>query len=177
MNSQQNLLTRKQVAATLGVCLPMVDKLIKAGRLPICRFGRAIRVRQTDLSRLTTPVPSIECRDGDRRFHLTQVEWDAIQKYGYRLGCTIKGMHLAEGDYLYGTSVRSLLDVLKRTRAFEIKSGGLPGTDENALASVFGSNARLDDFLSFLAGVRINDHDRPALLVAKTYAPAALMNV
>ena len=45
-------LTTEQVAARLGVTVRRVQALVKSGRLPAERFGRAIVIRESDLSKV-----------------------------------------------------------------------------------------------------------------------------
>ena len=42
-------LTTKEVAERLGITVPRVHALIKAGRLPVQRFGRAYMIKESDL--------------------------------------------------------------------------------------------------------------------------------
>jgi excisionase family DNA binding protein len=41
--------TVKQAAARYAVSVQLIAKLIKTGRLPACRLGRAIRIKLSDL--------------------------------------------------------------------------------------------------------------------------------
>jgi excisionase family DNA binding protein len=46
---RMNQLTTKEVAERLGITVPRVHALIKAGRLPVQRFGRAYMIKEGDL--------------------------------------------------------------------------------------------------------------------------------
>jgi excisionase family DNA binding protein len=45
-----NQLTAQQVAERLGVTVRRVQAMVKDGRLPATRFGRALVIRESDLS-------------------------------------------------------------------------------------------------------------------------------
>ena len=47
------LLTRAAAARVLSVSLPIVDRLIRAGHLRVLRLGRAVRVPEDELRRLS----------------------------------------------------------------------------------------------------------------------------
>lgn len=44
-----NYLTTEQVAEQLGISIRRVQAMVKAGRLPAERFGRALMIREGDL--------------------------------------------------------------------------------------------------------------------------------
>jgi excisionase family DNA binding protein len=54
-----DLLTRSEVARYLRVSDRTVSRLIRAGKLPAARIGRAVRIRQSDLLDLLNEKPSI----------------------------------------------------------------------------------------------------------------------
>lgn len=53
------LLTRADVARYLRVCDRTVSRLIRTGRLPASRIGRAVRIRHSDLLDMLDGRPSI----------------------------------------------------------------------------------------------------------------------
>jgi excisionase family DNA binding protein len=52
-----NELTAQQVAERLGVTVRRVQAMVKDGRLPASRFGRAIVIRESDLSLVADRTP------------------------------------------------------------------------------------------------------------------------
>jgi excisionase family DNA binding protein len=54
-----DLLTRAEVARYLRVSDRTVSRLIRAGKLPPARIGRAVRIRQSDLLEMLNGKPSI----------------------------------------------------------------------------------------------------------------------
>lgn len=54
-----DLLTRTEVAQYLRVSDRTVSRLIRTGKLPASRIGRAVRIRQSDLLNLLDGKPSI----------------------------------------------------------------------------------------------------------------------
>ena len=54
-----DLLTRAEVARYLRVSDRTVSRLIRAGKLPAARIGRAVRIRQSDLFDMLDIKPSI----------------------------------------------------------------------------------------------------------------------
>jgi excisionase family DNA binding protein len=54
-----DLLTRAEVAGYLRVSDRTVSRLIRAGKLPAARIGRAVRIRQSDLFDMLDIKPSI----------------------------------------------------------------------------------------------------------------------
>ncbi len=52
-----NELTAQQVAERLGVTVRRVQAMIKDGRLPASRFGRAHVIRESDLSLVANRTP------------------------------------------------------------------------------------------------------------------------
>ena len=54
-----DLLTKAEVAQYLRVSDRTVSRLIRAGKLPAARIGRAVRIRQSDLLDLLNEKPSI----------------------------------------------------------------------------------------------------------------------
>jgi len=54
-----NLMTRTEVARYLRVSDRTVSRLIRTGKLPASRIGRAVRIRQSDLLDLLNEKPSI----------------------------------------------------------------------------------------------------------------------
>ena len=54
-----DLLTRAEVAQYLRVSDRTVSRLIRAGKLPAARIGRAVRIRQSDLLDILNEKPSI----------------------------------------------------------------------------------------------------------------------
>jgi len=53
-----DLLTRAEVAQYLRVSDRTVSRLIRAGKLPAARIGRAVRIRQSDLLEMLNEKPS-----------------------------------------------------------------------------------------------------------------------
>jgi excisionase family DNA binding protein len=54
-----DLLTRAEVAQYLRVSDRTVSRLIRKGKLPALRIGRAVRIRQSDLLEMLNGKPSI----------------------------------------------------------------------------------------------------------------------
>ena len=54
-----DLLTRTEVARYLRVSDRTVSRLIRTGKLPAARIGRAVRIRQSDLLNMLNGKPSI----------------------------------------------------------------------------------------------------------------------
>ena len=54
-----DLLTRAEVARYLRVSDRTVSRLIRAGKLPAARIGRAVRIRHADLLNMLNGKPSI----------------------------------------------------------------------------------------------------------------------
>ena len=54
-----DLLTRAEVARYLRVSDRTVSRLIRTGKLPAARIGRAVRIRQSDLLEMLNGKPSI----------------------------------------------------------------------------------------------------------------------
>jgi excisionase family DNA binding protein len=54
-----DLLTRSEVARYLRVSDRTVSRLIRAGKLPAARIGRAVRIRHADLLEMLNVKPSI----------------------------------------------------------------------------------------------------------------------
>jgi excisionase family DNA binding protein len=54
-----DLLTRSEVARYLRVSDRTVSRLIRAGKLPAARIGRAVRIRHADLLEMLNGKPSI----------------------------------------------------------------------------------------------------------------------
>ena len=54
-----DLLTRAEVARYLRVSDRTVSRLIRAGKLPASRIGRAVRIRQSDLLNMLNGKPCI----------------------------------------------------------------------------------------------------------------------
>ncbi len=52
-----NELTAQQVAERLGVTVRRVQAMVKTGRLPASRFGRALVIRESDLSLVADRTP------------------------------------------------------------------------------------------------------------------------
>lgn len=52
MRKLEPLLTKKEVAKLLGMSTKSVDKLIKNGKLPVVKFGRAHRFLPLDVKKL-----------------------------------------------------------------------------------------------------------------------------
>ncbi len=52
-----NQLTAQQVAERLGVTVRRVQAMVKDGRLPATRFGRALVIRESDLSLVQHRAP------------------------------------------------------------------------------------------------------------------------
>jgi len=52
-----NELTAQQVAERLGVTVRRVQAMVKDGRLPASRFGRAIVIRESDLALVINRTP------------------------------------------------------------------------------------------------------------------------
>lgn len=51
------LLTRAQVAETLALSIPSIDRLVASRRLRALRIGRAIRIRATEVERFLRQLP------------------------------------------------------------------------------------------------------------------------
>ena len=62
-----DLLTRAEVARYLRVSDRTVSRLIRAGKLPAARIGRAVRIRHADLLNMLNGKPSISDGLGDCR--------------------------------------------------------------------------------------------------------------
>ena len=58
-DATDDLLTRAEVARYLRVSDRTVSRLIRTGKLPAARIGRAVRVRQSDLLEMLNRKPSI----------------------------------------------------------------------------------------------------------------------
>lgn len=58
-DATDDLLTRAEVARYLRVSDRTVSRLIRAGKLPAARIGRAVRIRQSDLFDMLNGKPSI----------------------------------------------------------------------------------------------------------------------
>lgn len=58
-DSTDELLTRAEVARYLRVSDRTVSRLIRAGKLPASRIGRAVRIRKSDLLNMLNGKPSI----------------------------------------------------------------------------------------------------------------------
>lgn len=58
-DAADDLLTRAEVARYLRVSDRTVSRLIRAGKLPAARIGRAVRIRQSDLLDMLNEKPSI----------------------------------------------------------------------------------------------------------------------
>ena len=58
-DATDDLLTRAEVARYLRVSDRTVSRLIRAGKLPAARIGRAVRIRQSDLLDMLNGKPSI----------------------------------------------------------------------------------------------------------------------
>ena len=59
VGTSDDLLTRAEVARYLRVSDRTVSRLIRAGKLPAARIGRAVRIRQSDLLDMLNGKPSI----------------------------------------------------------------------------------------------------------------------
>jgi len=59
-----DLLTRAEVAQYLRVSDRTVSRLIRTGKLPASRIGRAVRIRQSDLLHMVNGKPSISASLG-----------------------------------------------------------------------------------------------------------------
>jgi excisionase family DNA binding protein len=66
-DNSADLLTRAEVAQYLRVSDRTVSRLIRAGKLPASRIGRAVRIRQSDLLYLLNGKTSISDGLGDCR--------------------------------------------------------------------------------------------------------------
>jgi excisionase family DNA binding protein len=62
-----DLLTRAEVARYLRVSDRTVSRLIRAGKLPAARIGRAVRIQQSDLLDMLNEKPSISAGLGTCR--------------------------------------------------------------------------------------------------------------
>lgn len=58
-NATDELLTRAEVARYLRVSDRTVSRLIRTGKLPAARIGRAVRIRRSDLLDMFNEKPSI----------------------------------------------------------------------------------------------------------------------
>ena len=58
-DATNDLMTRSEVAQYLRVSDRTVSRLIRAGKLPASRIGRAVRIRQSDLLKMLNQKPSI----------------------------------------------------------------------------------------------------------------------
>ena len=58
-DATDELLTRAEVARYLRVSDRTVSRLIRAGKLPAARIGRAVRIRHSDLLEMLNGKPSI----------------------------------------------------------------------------------------------------------------------
>ena len=66
-DNSADLLTRAEVAQYLRVSDRTVSRLIRAGKLPASRIGRAVRIRQSDLLDMLNGKPSISAGLGTCR--------------------------------------------------------------------------------------------------------------
>ena len=66
-DATDDLLTRAEVARYLRVSDRTVSRLIRAGKLPAARIGRAVRIRHADLLNMLNGKPSISDGLGDCR--------------------------------------------------------------------------------------------------------------
>jgi excisionase family DNA binding protein len=57
-DATDDLLTRAEVARYLRVSDRTVSRLIRTGKLPAARIGRAVRIRQSDLLDMLNEKPS-----------------------------------------------------------------------------------------------------------------------
>ncbi len=53
------LMTVADVVAALKLSRPTVARMIADGRLPVCRFGRAVRIRPADLEELIERLATV----------------------------------------------------------------------------------------------------------------------
>ena len=67
VDATDDLLTRAEVARYLRVSDRTVSRLIRAGKLPASRIGRAVRIRQSDLLEMLNGKPSISAGLGTCR--------------------------------------------------------------------------------------------------------------
>ncbi len=58
-DATDDLLTRTEVARYLRVSDRTVSRLVRTGKLPVARIGRAVRIRQSDLLEMLNRRPSI----------------------------------------------------------------------------------------------------------------------
>ncbi len=66
-DATNDLMTRSEVAQYLRVSDRTVSRLIRAGKLPASRIGRAVRIRQSDLLDMLNGKPCISDVLGDCR--------------------------------------------------------------------------------------------------------------
>jgi excisionase family DNA binding protein len=57
-----NLITTADAAAKLGISVDRVQALIRAGRLPAARFGRAYMINEKDLAKVQDRKPGRPAR-------------------------------------------------------------------------------------------------------------------
>jgi excisionase family DNA binding protein len=67
VDATDDLLTRAEVAQYLRVSGRTVSRLIREGKLPAARIGRAVRIRQSDLLEMLNGKPSISAGLGTCR--------------------------------------------------------------------------------------------------------------
>ena len=51
----QDLLTKEQAAAQLGVSIHLIENRIRSGHLKVVRMGRMVRIRPAALDKLSKP--------------------------------------------------------------------------------------------------------------------------
>ena len=67
VDATNDLMTRSEVARYLRVSDRTVSRLIRAGKLPAARIGRAVRIRQSDLLDMLNEKPSNSAGLGEYR--------------------------------------------------------------------------------------------------------------
>lgn len=55
-SGEERLLSRKETAARLGICLPKLDDLVKENSLPAVRLGKRIRFKESEIISSLKPV-------------------------------------------------------------------------------------------------------------------------